>query len=189
MIRRWALWGLFSILSIAALISSLGTAFQTLPLNPDMAEMALIYQGVVHHGWRFPFSWRFNQDNQFLSLLPFALIYYAVAGVSGAAIVVQGWSIFVVNCIFSGFLARVITESWKLGWLAFFITLIANPFAIGQPGILAYPVSHNSVWIFGLIGIIAIITYIKKHCSRSLIILTLAVFVGTVSDPWFQAKN
>ena len=44
MTKRWALWGLFAVLSVAALISSLGTAFQTLPLNPDMAEMALIYQ-------------------------------------------------------------------------------------------------------------------------------------------------
>jgi hypothetical protein len=187
MIKRWAWWVLFAVLSIAALISSLGTAFQMLPLNPDMAEMALIYQGIVHHGWRFPFTWRFNQDNQFLSLLPFALIYYAVAGISGAAIVVQGWLIFVVNCVFSGFLARVLTESWKVGWLVFVTTLLANPFAIGQPGILAYPVSHNSVWTFGLIGIIAIITYIKKRFSRSLLILTLVVFLGTVSDPWFQA--
>ncbi|QQD72006.1 hypothetical protein [Acidithiobacillus ferrivorans] len=34
MAKRWALWGLFAVLSVAALISSLGTAFQTLPLNP-----------------------------------------------------------------------------------------------------------------------------------------------------------
>ncbi|MEY2336054.1 hypothetical protein [Acidithiobacillus ferrianus] len=39
MTKHWALWGLFALLSVAALISSLGTAFQTLPLNPDMAEM------------------------------------------------------------------------------------------------------------------------------------------------------
>ena len=49
-------WGLFAVLSVAALIRSLGTTFQTLPLNPDMAEMALIYQGIVHHGWRFPLT-------------------------------------------------------------------------------------------------------------------------------------
>ncbi len=42
MAKRWALWGLFAVLSVATLISSLGTAFQTLPLNPDMAEMAQI---------------------------------------------------------------------------------------------------------------------------------------------------
>ncbi|MHB1281303.1 MAG: hypothetical protein ACYCYL_08740 [Acidithiobacillus sp.] len=42
-----------------------------------MAEMALIYQGIVHHGWRFPFTWRFTQDNQILSLLPVALISVA----------------------------------------------------------------------------------------------------------------
>ena len=53
--------------------------------------MALIYQGIVHHGWRFPFTWRFNQDNQTLILLPYALIFYATAGISGASIVVQGW--------------------------------------------------------------------------------------------------
>ena len=42
MAKRWALWGLFAVLSVATRISSLGTAFQTLPLNPDMAEMAQI---------------------------------------------------------------------------------------------------------------------------------------------------
>ena len=51
MAKRWPLWGLFAVLSVAALISSFGTAFQMLPLNPDMAEMALIYQGIVHRGW------------------------------------------------------------------------------------------------------------------------------------------
>ena len=84
--KRWVFWGLFALLSVAALISSLGTAFQTIPLNLDMAEMALIYNGSVHHGWTFPFTWRFTQDNQILSLLPFALIFYALAGVSGTSI-------------------------------------------------------------------------------------------------------
>ena len=57
MAKCWALWGLhpckglFAVLSVAVLISSLGATFQTLPLNPDMAEMAQIYQGIVHHGW------------------------------------------------------------------------------------------------------------------------------------------
>lgn len=46
MAKCWALWGLhpckglFAVLSVAVLISSLRTAFQTLPLNPDMAEIA-----------------------------------------------------------------------------------------------------------------------------------------------------
>lgn len=51
MVKSWALWGLFAVLSVAVLISSFGTAFQMLPLNQDMAEMALIYQGIVHRGW------------------------------------------------------------------------------------------------------------------------------------------
>ena len=42
MTKRWPLWALFAVLSVAALISSLGTAFQKLPLNPDMAEMVLM---------------------------------------------------------------------------------------------------------------------------------------------------
>ncbi|MDA8152978.1 MAG: hypothetical protein M0003_09755, partial [Acidithiobacillus sp.] len=151
MAKRWALWGLFAVLSVAALISSLGTAFQTLPLNPDMAEMALIYQGIVHHGWRFPFTWRFTQDNQILSLLPFALIFYALAGVSGASIIIQGWLIFVVNALLTGLLVKVATKSWRWAGLAWLLALLASPMAIGQPAILAYPVTHNSVWAFGLL--------------------------------------
>ena len=86
MTKRWALWGLFVVLSVAALISSLGTAFQTLPLNPDMAEMAQIYNGITQYGLRFPLTWGYTQDNQVLSLLPFALMFYALAGVSSIII-------------------------------------------------------------------------------------------------------
>ncbi|MHB1630924.1 MAG: hypothetical protein ACYCQL_01725 [Acidithiobacillus sp.] len=187
MAKRWALWGLFAVLSVAALISSLGTAFQTLPLNPDMAEMALIYQGIVHHGWRFPFTWRFNQDNQTLSLLPFALIFYALAGVSGASIVIQGWLIFVVNAMLTGLLVKVVTKSWSWAGLAWLLALLASPMAIGQPGILAYPVSHNAVWMFGLVGIIAFLRYLMDKPKWAFPTLLLCSFVGTVSDPWFQA--
>ncbi|QFX96658.1 hypothetical protein [Acidithiobacillus thiooxidans] len=187
MIKHWLMWGLFAVLSVAALISSLGTAFQTLPLNPDMAEMALIYQGIVHHGWRFPFTWRFNQDNQFLSLLPFALIFYALVGVSGASIVIQGWLIFVVNAMLSGLVVKTVTRSWMWGYLAWLIALLAGPMAIGQPGILAYPVSHNAVWMFGLIGIIALLRYIIDKPRWAFPTMLVCVFTGTVSDPWFQA--
>lgn len=145
MIKRWMIWILLAILSVAALISSLGTAFQTLPLNPDMAEMALIYQGVIHHGWQFPFTWRFTQDNQILSLLPFTLIYYALTGVSGASIIIQGWLIFVVNALLATLIVKTVTHSWRWAALAWLLSLLASPMAIGQPGILAYPVTHNSV--------------------------------------------
>ena len=116
--KRWALWGLFAVLSVAALISSLGTAFQTLPLDSDMAEMALVYSGIVHHGMVFPFTWRFTADSQILSLFPFAEIYYILAGVSGASIIVQGWLIFVVNAALTGLLVKTATKSWLWAGLA-----------------------------------------------------------------------
>ncbi|MBU2790021.1 hypothetical protein HF288_05785 [Acidithiobacillus caldus] len=137
--KRLGILALFSVLTIAALVSSLGTAFQTLPLNPDMAEMALIYQGVMHHGWVFLFTWRFTQDNQILSLLPFALVFYALAGVSGASIIIQGWLIFVVNAALTSILVKVATKSWYWGGLAWLLALLASPMTIGQPTILAYP--------------------------------------------------
>ncbi|MBU2758836.1 hypothetical protein [Acidithiobacillus sulfurivorans] len=187
MIKHWLMWGLFAVLSVAALISSLGTAFQTLPLNPDMAEMALIYQGIVHHGWRFPFTWRFTQDNQILSLLPFALIFYALAGVSGASIIIQGWLIFVVNAVLTGLLVKVATKSWRWAGLAWLLALLASPMAIGQPTILAYPVTHNSVWVFGLLGAIGLIRYFTDRPGWALPLLLVCVGVGTISDPWFDA--
>ena len=187
MAKRWALWALFAVLSVAALISSLGTAFQTLPLNPDMAEMALIYQGIIHHGWRFPFTWRFTQDNQILSLLPFALIFYALAGVSGASIIIQGWLIFVVNAALTGMLVKVATKSWRWAWLAWLLALLASPMAVGQPAILAYPVTHNSVWAFGLLGTMGLIRYFTDRPAWASPLLLVCVYVGTVSDPWFDA--
>jgi hypothetical protein len=186
-VKHWPLWMLFAVLSAAALVSSLGTAFQTLPLNPDMAEMALIYQGIVHHGWRFPFTWRFTQDNQILSLLPFALMFYALAGVSGASIIVQGWLIFVVNAMLTGLLVKVSTKSWRWAGLAWLLSLLASPMAIGQPAILAYPVTHNSVWTFGLLGAISLIRYFTDRPRWALPLLLVCVGVGTISDPWFDA--
>ncbi|MBU2836858.1 hypothetical protein HF673_14070 [Acidithiobacillus thiooxidans] len=187
MIKRWVIWGLFALISVAVLISSLGTAFQTLPLNPDMAEMALIYQGVIHHGWRFPFTWRFTQDNQILSLLPFTLIYYALASVSGASIIIQGWLIFVVNALLAGLLVKTVTHSWRWAALSWLLSLLASPMAIGQPGILAYPVTHNSVWAFGLLGIIGLIRYLSDRPNWALPLILMCVAVGTISDPWFEA--
>ena len=187
MAKRWTLWGLFAVLSVAALISSLGTAFQTLPLNPDMAEMAMIYNGTVHHGWMFPFTWRFTQDNQVLSLLPFAEIYYALAGVSGSTIIIQGWLIFVVNAALTGMLVKVATKSWRWAWLAWLLALLASPMAVGQPAILAYPVTHNSVWAFGSLGAIGLIRYFTDRPKWALPLVLACVFVGTVSDPWFDA--
>ena len=158
MTNRWAFWGLFAVLSVAALISSLGTAFQTLPLNPDMVEMAQIYKGITHYGLLFPFTWGYTQDNQVLSLLPFAEIYYAIAGVSGATIIIQGWLIFVVNAALTGLLVRTATHSWRWAALAWLLALMASPIAVGQPAILAYPVTHNSVWAFGLPFLSAIVS-------------------------------
>ncbi len=70
MAKRWALWGLFAILSVAALISSLGTAFQTLPLDSDTAEMAIIANGVTTHGLDWLIHWQFPPDNQILRTYP-----------------------------------------------------------------------------------------------------------------------
>lgn len=185
--KHWPLWGLFAVLSVAALISSLGTAFQTLPLNPDMAEMAQIYNGITQYGLRFPLTWGYTQDNQVLSLLPFAEIYYAIVGVSGASVVIQGWLIFVVNAALTGLLVKMATKSWAWAWLAWLFALLASPLAIGQPAILAYPVTHNSVWAFGLLGVIGLIRYFTNRPSLSIPIVSLCIIVGTVSDPWFAA--
>ncbi len=186
-VKHWLLWAFFAALSVMALISSLGTTFQTLPLNPDMAEMALIYQGVLHHGWRFPFTWRFTQDNQILSLLPFALVFYALVGVSGASIIIQGWLIFLVNALLTGILVKAVTKSWGWAGLAWLLSLFAGPMAIGQPAILAYPVTHNSVWEFGLLGVIFLIRYFTDRPPWALPLLLACVGVGTISDPWFDA--
>ena len=95
-----------------------------------------------------------------LSLLPFAEIYYALAGVSGSTIIIQGWVIFVVNAALTGLLVKEASGSWKWGAIAWFLALLANPEAIGQPAILAYPVTHNSVWAFGLLGAYGLIRYL-----------------------------
>lgn len=185
--KYWLLWAAFAVLSVAVLVSSLGTAFQTLPLNPDMAEMALIYQGIVHHGWRFPFTWRFTQDNQILSLMPFTLIFYAVAGVSGTSIIIQGWLIFVLDAFLTGMLVKIVTKSWSWAGLAWLIALLASPMAIGWPTILAYPVTHNSVWAFGLLGMMALVRHFTDRKKWTLPLILACVFIGTVSDPWFDA--
>lgn len=150
-------------------------------------EMAQIYKGITHYGLLFPFTWGYTQDNQVLSLLPFAEIYYAIAGVSGTTIIIQGWLIFVVNAALTGLLVRTATRSWRWAALAWLLALMASPIAVGQPAILAYPVTHNSVWAFGLLGAIGMVRYLADRPRWALPIVSLCIIVGTVSDPWFDA--
>lgn len=101
MAKRIAAPVVFIALSAVLLVCSLGIAFQTLPLDSeDLTEMATVHQGTLSHGLTFPFTWRFNQDNQFFSLMPCALIYYAIAGLPNASIIIQDWLIFVIIYVY-----------------------------------------------------------------------------------------
>lgn len=186
-LKKRAAWGAVLFFSAIFLAASLGSAFKSLPLNPDMAEMALIYQGTASHGWWFPFTWRFTEDNQILSLLPFTEIYYAIAGVSGISIIVQGWLIFVADAALAAFLARVSGFPGIWATAVFCLCLGAPPDVLGNPAILAYPVTHNSSWAFGLLGAAALVRYITARPRWALPVVLGCVFVGTVSDPWFDA--
>ena len=186
MAKRWALWGLFAILSVAALISSLGTAFQTLPLDSDTAEMAIIANGVTTHGLDWLIHWQFPPDNQILSLLPVATLYYWVFGTSLTTIILQGWLIFFANAAITSAIVKDVTKSLFSGFIAFFLALVANPQTVGSPTILAFPISHNIVWFWGLLGAYGLIRYISGR-SNGLLLVALTAIVGTISDPWFTA--
>ena len=191
MTKRWALWGctlqgLFAVLSVAALISSLGTAFQTIPLDSDAAEMAIISNGIANHGPDWLTYWKPPPDNQILSLLPVATLYYWAFGTSLTAIVLQGWLIFCANAVMTAIIVKDVTKSLLSGFVALFLALVANPQVVGSPAILAFPISHNIVWFYGLLGAYGLIRYISEQSSNSLWII-LPVIIGTISDPWFTA--
>ena len=184
--KHWPLWGLFAVLSVAALISSLGTAFQTLPLDSDTAEMAIIANGIANHGLDWLIHWQFPPDNQILTLLPVATLYYWVFGTSLTAIILQGWLIFFANAVITSVIVKDVTKSLFSGFMAFFLALVANPQAVGSPTILAFPISHNIAWFWGLLGAYGLIRFISGR-SNGLLLVALTVIVGTISDPWFTA--
>jgi hypothetical protein len=177
---------LFAVLSVAALISSLGTAFQMLPLDSDTAEMAIIANGLSNHGLEWLIHWQFPPDNQILTLLPFATLYYWMFGTSLTAIILQGWLIFLANAVITSVIVKDVTKSWFFCFMAFFLALVANPQAVGSPTILAFPISHNIAWFWGLLGAYGLIRYISGR-SNGLLLIVLSVIVGTISDPWFTA--
>ncbi|WP_248885902.1 hypothetical protein [Acidithiobacillus acidisediminis] len=184
--KYWLLWAAFAVLSVAVLVSSLGTAFQTLPLDSDTAEMAIIANGITNHGLDWLIHWQFPPDNQILSLLPVATLYYWIFGTSLTAIILQGWLIFFANAVITSVIVKDVTKSLFSGFMAFFLALVANPQTVGSPTILAFPISHNIAWFWALLGAYGLIGYISGR-SNGLLLVALTVIIGTISDPWFTA--
>ncbi|WMT46625.1 MAG: hypothetical protein RE468_12135 [Acidithiobacillus caldus] len=185
-IKRLAHFSVLTVLTLLALVTSLGSAFQNIPLDSDTAEMAIIANGVTSHGLSWLTHWQFPPDNQILSLLPFAVPYYLLFGTSLTTIILQGWLIVVANALMTALIVRNITKSTSWGSASFILALTANPQLLGSPGFLAFPITHNIVWFFGLLGSYGLIRYMSRQ-SDSLSLVIIAVFIGTVSDPWFTA--
>jgi len=186
MTNRLASYMIFALAVFMAGFISLGVAFTVTPLTSDTAEMAIITHGIQTYGPSWLENWVFPPDNQLLTLLPFAFLFYHLAGISLSTIVVQGWLIFFVNAMLTTLIVGYITQSIYAATVTAVLALLANPQTIGGVAMLAFPITHNIAWTFALLATWLLLKRLSGTRKYSMLIAVLTI-AGVVSDPWFFA--
>ena len=177
-----------TVLLLAALYSSLAFTFSVWGAGPsaDSATTAMLWRGFEEHGFHFLGSWRYSQDNQLLSLMPFAGIVYSLFGISAYSVVGIGWLVFVLNASLLFALARRFVGLYPALFLAI-VVLSANAPTIGIVGFLGFSQTHNISFVWSLLSLYAAARALDDKRPFWPAIFFLTVTVGAVSDAWFNA--
>jgi hypothetical protein len=191
-VRRLLISVLLSLILFALWISIHNT-FSIWGINADAVDMALLFHGVQDHGLHFLTSWRYTQDNWLLSVGPISFIIYYLFGVNNFTIIGLGWFILVFNALIGGYIIFLITKKQSLYPSLFFILscLLPSLGSIGGDGFMGFLLSHNSTMSIVLFSLLCLLIWINNGNSRFfsiwLLLLSLSVFIGGISDPWFNA--
>jgi hypothetical protein len=181
------------VLALFALWTSIHETFAIWTVNADTVDMALLFHGFQNHGISFLKTWRYTQDNWLLSAGPLSFIIYYFFGVNDYTIIGSGWFILVFNAFLGGYILYKLTKYQSIYPSLFFLLACLFPSlgALGGNGFMAFFLSHNSTMSIVLVSFFTLLTALQKEkqtlISISMFLLSLLVFVGGISDPWFNA--
>ncbi len=185
--RSLARWRLpLAALLLVGLWSSLHHALWAWPADPDLATPWLVWREVLREGPRVLLRWRFAQDNWLLSLLLPDLALFPLTGGSPRVVLLQGWAVFVLSAALLFALLRPVAGPRPAALLAGLL-LLAGPPALGHVGFLTYAVSHQVSTLWGLAGLCAACTVLRRGRPLLLLAVLVCQVVGCLSDPWLGA--
>lgn len=155
--------------------------------DADTAVPLSLWEGFSRHGWSFLTTWRFTPDNWLLSLVPLVALFQWLSDGEPLAITAMGWMIFVASVAMTSALAwRVAGRGAALALAV--VLLFANPMALGPPGFLAAPVSHDISMAWALLALLLSVRSLEARSALAAIpaaaLAGLAVFADVLSDPW-----
>ncbi len=180
------------ILVLFALWTSIHETFSIWNINADTVDMALLFHGLQHHGIQFLTTWRYTEDNWLLSVGPLSYFIYYLFGVNDITIIAPGWIILVFNACVGGYILKLILKNYMYPSLIFLLAcLLPSVGSMGGDGFMTFLLSHNSTMSIVLVSFLCVLM-VSIRSEQSFIniwmlLLSLSVFVGGISDPWFDA--
>ena len=185
---KLGIWIFLSILFVLAAVLSVGLTFRhynenLIGLSSDDIQLMVFWQDIKEHGLSVIPDWQFPSDNFYLTSLPMQILVSTILGINVTSVIISGWMFYFVNAVCLGLAVARVSEP-LIGLATSVIALSLSDFSIGV-GWLNLPVVHNSSWMFALIGLNLVLWRVPRWFWSSL--LFLVVFMGTISDPWFDA--
>ncbi|WP_141738271.1 hypothetical protein [Acidithiobacillus caldus] len=180
------------ILVLFALWTSIHETFAIWNVNADTVDMVLLFHGLLHHGIQFLTTWRYTEDNWLLSVGPISFVIYYLFGANAITIIAPGWFVLVFNACVGGYILKLLLKNYIYPSLIFLLAcLLPSIGSMGGDGFMTFLLSHNSTMSIVLVSFSCLLMVFKRNQATFIniwmLLLSLSVFVGGLSDPWFNA--
>ncbi len=180
--RSWIFLTLGVLLLLLGLYNSFKASFALTFVNSDVADTAILWDGVHQYGWIFVKSWMYTIDNWLLSLLPLHFLLFEIFGANTKVILWSGYLIFLANVILCGLIAYSINA--RIASILVPVVLLFSNYFTYLYGMIAFPISHNITNLYGLICFLFVIKWMKNPRFFHLVIIFFCIVVAGLSDPW-----
>jgi hypothetical protein len=179
-------------LILFALWTSIHETFAIWNVNADTVDMALLFHGLQAHGIKFLTTWRYTEDNWLLSVGPLSYIIYYLFGVNDITIIGPGYFILAFNACVGGYiLSRLVKQYIYPSLIFILVCLLPSIGSMGGAGFMTFLLSHNSTMSIVLVSLLCLLLVAQKSETSFIniwvLLLSISVFIGGLSDPWFDA--
>lgn len=176
-------WLAVAALALAGLVLSLMAALALWPPDSDFAVPVALWEGLRAHGPGFLTTWRHTPDNWLFTQLPVSFLLFELFGPDPRLAVGVGWLAFAASVGLTAALAwRLAGPKAAAAVLA--VLPFAGSFALGAPGFLAHPISHDVTFAWGLVAVLVAYEAVARGRGAIALLAGLLVFADALSDPW-----
>ncbi|MBS0642827.1 MAG: hypothetical protein JSS43_23425 [Proteobacteria bacterium] len=185
-LRVWVIRVLLAVFCLAGLWVSYHEFRWQWHIEGDIASPYLVWKQVLRDGPGVLLEWRYAQDNWLFSLTLPDFVLLGLTGSSPWVFLHQGWLFFLLNSLLTYAILQFATSRTVAAVVAIAM-LFAGPAVIGGVIYLTYPVTHNSSLVWGLACLWLYLLWLRGGRWLWLILGSIALFIGDMSDPWLAA--